>query len=147
MRILNFFWPYCESKIFSILFVLFAIDMFSFDLFCCMAWLPTVWFVNDRLSRNPDIIIFIFKKLLIIDWPHRIYWYWWEYGDSFVTAEKRFHLYQSFKKQISKAWLATYFDLPHPQLPNPKAFRNRNCRQLAFLMVQLAIATLLYIST
>ena len=47
------------------LFVLVAIDMFSFDLFCCMAWLPTVWFVNDRLYGNPDIIFFIFKKLLI----------------------------------------------------------------------------------
>jgi hypothetical protein len=34
---------------------------------------------------------------------------------------------------ITKEWLATYFDLPHSQLRNPKADRNR--AQLAFLMV------------
>ena len=31
----------------------------------------------------------------------------------------------------TKAWLATYFDLPHLHLRNPKAVR----KQLAFLMV------------
>jgi hypothetical protein len=35
----------------------------------------------------------------------------------------------------NKAWLATYFELPHPQLRNPKSLRTRNCSQLAFLMV------------
>ena len=34
-----------------------------------------------------------------------------------------------------KAWLATYFELPHPQLRNPKSLRTRNRAQLAFLMV------------
>jgi hypothetical protein len=35
----------------------------------------------------------------------------------------------------TKAWLATYFDLPHLHLYNPKGIRNRNHMQLAFLMV------------
>ena len=35
----------------------------------------------------------------------------------------------------TKAWLATYFELPHPQLRNPKSLRTRNHVQLAFLMV------------
>ena len=35
----------------------------------------------------------------------------------------------------TKAWLATYFELPHPQLRNPKPLRTRNRAQLAFLMV------------
>ena len=39
------------------------------------------------------------------------------------------------KSQFSKAWLATYFELPHPQLRNPKILRTRNRAQLAFLMV------------
>ena len=34
---------------------------------------------------------------------------------------------------IPKAWLATYFDLPHTKLRNLKAIRN--CTQLDFLMV------------
>jgi len=36
---------------------------------------------------------------------------------------------------ICKAWLATYFELPPPQLRNPKSLRTRNRAQLAFLMV------------
>ena len=34
-----------------------------------------------------------------------------------------------------KAWLATYFELPHPQPRNPKFLRTRNRAQLAFLVV------------
>ena len=34
-----------------------------------------------------------------------------------------------------KAWLATYFELPHPQLCNPKSLCTRNRAQLAFLMI------------
>ena len=41
----------------------------------------------------------------------------------------------SFWNIIIKAWLATYFELPHPQLRNPKSLRTRNRAQLAFLMV------------
>ena len=39
------------------------------------------------------------------------------------------------KYLFSKAWLATYFDLPHSQLRNSKVLRTRNRAQLAFLMV------------
>ena len=35
----------------------------------------------------------------------------------------------------TKALLATYFDLRHSQLHNPKAIHTYNCAQLAFLMV------------
>ena len=40
-----------------------------------------------------------------------------------------------------KAWLATYFELPHPQLRNPKALRTRNRTQLAILMVAIRTRT------
>ena len=39
------------------------------------------------------------------------------------------------KYLFSKAWLATYFDLPHSQLRNSKALHTRKCVQLSFLMV------------
>ena len=38
-----------------------------------------------------------------------------------------------FNLSPTKAWLPTYFDLPHSQLRNPKAVCN--CAQLAFLIV------------
>ena len=41
----------------------------------------------------------------------------------------------------TKAWLATYFELPHPQLRNPKALRTRNRTQLAILMVAIRTRT------
>ena len=37
--------------------------------------------------------------------------------------------------QNSKAWLATYFELPHPQLRTPKSLCTRTRVQLAFLIV------------
>ena len=42
---------------------------------------------------------------------------------------------------FGKAWLATYFELPHPQLRNPKALRTRNRAQLAILMVAIRTRT------
>ena len=40
-----------------------------------------------------------------------------------------------YLKLRSKAWLATYFGLPHSQLRISKVLRTRNRTQLAFLMV------------
>ena len=53
--------------------------------------------------------------------------------DNSVMGSGKFAAFISNFRVFTKAWLATYFDLPHSQLRNPKAVRNRV--QLAFLMV------------
>ena len=70
--------------------------MFSFVLLYGMTWLPFGLSITDYLSGNPES----FKKslknylqdTLLTDHTKNT-------GDSFVRAEKRFHLYQTFKSK------------------------------------------------
>ena len=56
--------------------------------------------------------------------------------DNSVMGSGKFAAFILNFRVFTKAWLATYFDLPHSQLRNPKAVCNSNQVQLAFLMVK-----------